>query len=335
MPKKSPPLDDLRKLDADLEEGSSLVIEDGLRLKVKNGRKLFEARYRKNGLYRSRLLGSHPEATIEEVRIKKQSFFAETEAALATPPPEFSSASETKTRSKSKSNTPQEERRYFLKTEAHCWELLRNLLFSHIGFAREHSLAILLLLALPARPKDLLTAKWSDLQWNKLLHGQIRHPTRTAVQRSYEWSPAQRFSWVSPTCERLFGDLRILTGKHEYMFPSLAEMDAQERTAKLNDILDDVWHRYPIRINGLQYTFSELAKKYTEFHPDFIDSLVSKKYRLAPLHEIFYEFQCRSVLAWWGSNLDRLLKMETYISKHDFSRVSFEFKLPTFQYMLI
>ncbi len=335
MPKKSPPLDDLSKLDTDLKEGSILVIEDGLRLKVKKGRRIFEARYRKNGLYRSKQVGTHPETPIEEVRINMRRFFEEIEAArVAELPAEKITALEGKVRRKAK-HSNEEDERFYLHTEAHCWQFIRYLCFTFAGIAKEYQLAILLMLALPARPKDLLTAKWSDIEGAKLCHGKQGYPTRTPLQRSFEFTPYRHFSWISPTCERLLSDLRTFTGKQEYLFPSLAEMSAQERTVKLNSILEDIWTLYPVKISGLQYTFAKLAKAYSEFKPEFIDSLVTKKYKLAPPHNTFYEFQTRSLLIWWGSNLERLQHMDTYISKHDFRCMEFEFTLPSPKYLLI
>jgi len=336
MPKKTSPLNDLRVLDAELEDGTILVVEDGLRLKVKKDRKIFEARYRKNGLYRSRQVGTHPDTPIEEVRMNLRHFFAEIEAQLAANPSTGSPHEpERGIKSRAKSTSDRSER-FYLQTEAHCWEFLGKLLFT-TGIKREYSLAIFLMLALPARPKDLLTAKWSDLDsWGcKLLHGQKRHQRRTASQRSFEFTPTQRFSWVSPTCAKYLADLKIYTGNQEYIFPTLQEMPPQERTLLLNSILEDIWVLYPVKISGLQYTFSALAKAYSEFRPEFIDSLVSKKYKLAPLHGALYEFQSRSLLSWWGSNLERLVHMERYVSKHDFSSMNFEFKLATLTFPII
>lgn len=327
MPKKSPPLDDLRRLDDHLEEGRFLVIEDNLRLKVnKKGKKIFEARYRKNGLDRSQQVGTHPETPIEEVRANMRSFLSLVEAERAN----TNSGENAPTSRRKRLSKPDEKEsasRFCLQTEAHCWQFLRKLFFTFSGIPSEHRLAILLLLALPARPKDLLTAKWSDIEGIKLVHGKGRLHKISPRERSFGLAAPKRFSWISPTCQGLLKDLRSFTGTKEHLFPSLVEMSPQERSTKLNSILEDVWTRYPVRISGLQFTFAKLAKEYSEFKPEFIDALVMKEYKIAAPHRVFYDFQVRSVLTWWGRNLERLLDMENFISKHDIRSMEFDFWL--------
>lgn len=181
--------------------------------------------------------------------------------------------------------------------------------------------AIMLMLLTPSSPDEILDARWEDVRNDWIAIDRTPEEPFPLV-RSY--SPkTRRFAWLSQAALETIENLRQSTGAKAHLFPRLHSMKREERERFLNDFLKDYWKAYEVRISGLQHTFANFAKEYSEFNPEFVNAVMKKKYSRTERHQDFYDFQIKSLLEWWGCNVWRLARAETYRSAYEYGGVDF------------
>lgn len=319
MPKKSPPLTDFSQLEQALLNRKFIPIEDGLRIKTTKGKKTFEARYRRHGISRSANVGTFPDDPIEVVRQRKEEFFKAVEA-------ELKSGQIQKKEQTSPPKTQQKDlTRFSIKAEKHLWEILREMRLHRFFMGPEIESAILLMLLLPASPDEILDSKWEDVRGDWIA---IDRSPEKPLPLIRNYAPkTRRFAWLSQAARETLTRLHESTGEKTYLFPKFQPMKPVERDRLLNDIFKDYWKPYEVRISGLQHTFTNLSKNYSQFNPEFIDVVMKKRYGRVERHQDFYDFQIKALLEWWGHNLWRLARAETYKSAYEHDGVDFRMEI--------
>ena len=315
MPRKSIPLTDLSQLEQALQTRKFVPVEDGLRAKRVKGKTTFEARYRHHGINRSAIIGTFPDDPIELVRQKKNEFFKTIEAQLK-------SGQIVKKEKVGLSKSRQRDvAKFSIKTEKHLWEFLREMYRRELLMNPEIESSILLMLLLPASPDEIFDLKWEDAHadWIAIDRG----PERPNLLTRNFAPKTRRFAWLSQAAREALATLRKWTGETTYLFPRFQPMKREDRERLLNDYLKDYWKSYEVRISGLQHTFSNFAKDYSQFNPEFIDAVMKKKYSRTERHQDFYDFQIQCLLEWWGCNVWRLVREESYKSEYEYGGVDF------------
>lgn len=328
MARKPNHLTDLSKLDENLADGTTLTISESLRIIVTKGEKRFQARYRKNGYDTTGPAGIYPDTSVEHALTTATLFVQKMDAKVAA-----SGKAEKKQKTRERSNhhsQSDDDSRSTIKSERELFNITRAI-WHNTGIDLEYRIALLLMLAIPASPQELLDIKWTNILGVHLILDKTPKKPKPN-ERNYSQKLFNRYAVLSSAVLEWIEQLKPYTKGQEYIFPKLHAMDNEERTRVLNDHLKDVEYPRGVKISSLQHVFTYLATEYTEFRNEFIERVRTKKYKETERHQAFHDFLVRSLIEWWGLNIMRLLKMDRYISlrENDFGKIDFEIKLTKF-----
>lgn len=319
---------DLKRLDEALQDGKQINLGDGLRVVARAGKKQFQARFRAAGVDTTVALGLYPDMSVEEAYRRKDAFLQEKRKQILDGTP-----TTRRTRAKASSQSDATPSHHCLRTEAHCWSFLRAII-RLTGISLEDRYALVLMLAIPASPRELIDAKWEDLQFGRLLLGKKKRlrPKKVTIERDFGGPFTDLFAELSQPARRLFDEYRMPKERFGYIFPTLHDLQPSLAERRLDHLLQDVWPSYKLRARDLRYTFELLAKDYSEFKPEFIESIVRKRYKSVERHQALYNVQVRVLIEWWGTNLERLMNMEDYKSMYDMHGPQIAFFVGPFSY---
>lgn len=165
----------------------------------------------------------------------------------------------------------------------------------------ETRLALKFALLTAARPGEVRTAEWSEVDLEKR---EWRVPAEKTKMRR---------EWRVPLSDQLVGlieELRPLSGRSRYLFPSVRTSDRPMSEATLTAALRRMgFAKTEINSHGFRSTFSSHANESGLWSPDVIEAALAHKDK-DQVRSIYNRAEYREARArlaqWWADELDRL-----------------------------
>lgn len=181
-------------------------------------------------------------------------------------------------------------------------------------------LAIWMQLLIPTRINELLSAQTMDFNDRECSWIVARNPNGEAIAIEHLSFPTKS------TLERL-KELPRLPLNNSYLFPNLFNLDKRSRDQRIAEAVQSIWIDYPIDPYKFKHFLKFVAKKFSNFQPEFIENVIMQRGSDAYWHN--NRPQQIALADWWGFQLDRgkhIFDTASTLNAEEWEKVSSYFK---------
>lgn len=172
--------------------------------------------------------------------------------------------------------------------------------FNKSDISHEFRFAALLLMLIPAQPDELLSIKWTDIEFGPNAEWSLWTIKRKRESNSKNNSVA----FVSSNVNSVLNHFRYLVGNSEYLFPSLLQLKTKERHQELLDFMNQHWWDYCITPNGFVDFFRSMAIQSSGFSLDFIEKMLQRNHgTYVGMLPLSMHAQRALLFDWWSNEL--------------------------------